>query len=520
MVATVPSDARLLQQLQPLLNARARGMARRFVGTRGAGKSFLMALLAYVDVSLSVPTVIFDPSGALTNWLLALIEREPDAQKQRLLSRIRYSKIVGEQADGQTYLTPFPLLYRLGNEPLQEIAERPLEVWRQLDPQLTQNPTVGWNKLSEIGSYVGMLLAGMEPMRQLTEATDFLDHPEAWRAEIAAARERYPDELAIPAEYFLTKYPTLKGQDLRFETNALRAKLQLLNLNPRFRAMYGASVPGLNLSQVINERLLVIMDFQQLKGQAKNFAILWLYKYWFDAFTDRGPGKDQLPIACYFDEISYILPRKSDRNNPLSEYFAGFISRDARNNNIWLTVAHQELRQFDDDTNDLLATLGMQVFGTTADLKGAIAMAERFYRYDPYAVKGKRPQFATSRGVSEIIHEEPHYFTYQEQAYHNAQNFMDLETFKFLIGVTEREGQLPTSLTWTSFAAYAADKFPNGELTQPARTALAKRDGQAVAAMSEEIAHRLPGTTDGGRSAPAPPTTSLPPRRRWDTEDD
>src|SRR5215207_2772774 len=94
-----PPDDVLLQKLKPLLNAKARGMCRRFVGTRGAGKSFLMALLAYVDVSMRVPTIIFDPAGALTNWLLALIEREPDRVKEQLLSRIRYTKIIGERVD-------------------------------------------------------------------------------------------------------------------------------------------------------------------------------------------------------------------------------------------------------------------------------------------------------------------------------------------------------------------------------------------------------------------------------------
>src|SRR5215212_11548406 len=143
-LAAVPPDEVLLQKLKPLLNAKARGMCRRFVGTRGAGKSFLMALLAYIDVSMRVPTVIYDPAGALTNWLLALIEREPVDVKKRILPRIRYMKVAGQQVTGQTYITPFPLLFRLGDEPLQEIAERPLEVWLRLDPNLTRNPTVGW----------------------------------------------------------------------------------------------------------------------------------------------------------------------------------------------------------------------------------------------------------------------------------------------------------------------------------------------------------------------------------------
>jgi hypothetical protein len=401
-------------------------------------------------------------------------------------------KVAGERIDDATYVTPFPLLFRLGDEPLEEIAQRPLEVWLRMDPDLRRNPTVGWNKLADIGSYTGMLFAGMEPMRQLTEATHLLENPAAWRGEIQAALERYPEELAEPADYFLNRYPNLKEGELRFETNAFKAKLRLLNLNLKARAMYGADKPDLTLKQVIDERLTVIMDFQQLKGQAKQFAILWLYKYWFDAFIDRGPAKDQLPVACYFDEISYILPRKSDRDNPLSEDFAGFVSVHARNNNIWLTVGHQELRQFDDDTNALLSTLGMQIFGTTADLDGAIKMAERFYRYDPYKEKGRRPQFATVEGVSERIHEEPYFFTFQEQAYANAQEFMELETFKFLIGVSQREGQLPTSLYWTSFAAYPADKFPDSRLTTEARHALAQRDGQVVSRINAAIAQRLP----------------------------
>src|SRR5215212_7292523 len=120
MSLAVPPDEHLLQEVKPLLNANARGMCRRFVGTRGAGKSFLMALLAYIDMSMRVPTVVFDPAGALTNWLLALIEREPDHLKEELVSRIRYLRVSGERVGGQTYISPFPLLFRFGDEPLQE----------------------------------------------------------------------------------------------------------------------------------------------------------------------------------------------------------------------------------------------------------------------------------------------------------------------------------------------------------------------------------------------------------------
>ena len=94
---------------------------------------------------------------------------------------------------------------------------------------------------------------------------------------------------------------------------------------------------------------------------------------------------------------------------------------------------------------------------------------------------------------------------------------------QFLIGVAQKEGQLPPSLPWTSFVPFAADKFPRRELTEPARAALAKRDGRAVSSIREEIGQRRPGyRREAPRQPDEPPPDHQPPpsHQRGDTDED
>ncbi len=308
---------RLLAQLRPLLNHRARGMGRRLVGTRGAGKTRLLSLLAFIDLVYRVPSIVIDPAGALSLWLLSDIEREPLRVKQALLPRLRYYNMAGLKDGSSTIIPTFPLLFRRGDEPLQEIAQRPLEVWSRLDPQLVRAPRTGRNAMLRAGSMAGMLLFAMDPPRQLTEAESLLTNPTAWASLIRQAQAAFPDDLAEPARFFLESYPTLRDQEREMRVGSLRDKLLPFSLNPVLRGIYGADDPVITVDQIEQDRLFVILDFSDLTdADQRRFAILWVYAYCMEAFRARGAGKDQLPIAFYVDEASYILPSR-DQDNPL-----------------------------------------------------------------------------------------------------------------------------------------------------------------------------------------------------------
>lgn len=509
----LPAPLAPLEPLLPAFSVHSRGMGVRLCATRGAGKSRLLGrALAYVDLLLNLPLVIIDPVGAVADNLYDAIDRESTATKQQLLPRLRYVNMAGQRVGDDAYVVPLPFLYRSGEESLYAVAYRFLDVIRKSDPALQSASILGWNALAHIGERVLMALAAMGC--QITEADHLLTNPQAWEPKLREAERRVP-EVAPVVAYLLGEYATLPPREKLNLTSAFKRKLSVFDLDPVIRAQYGASLPAIDPQRVIDERLCVIFDFRDVTlADQKRLGILWVYKYFVDFFQLRGPDKHKVPVSFIIDELSYLVPGR-DGNSLLRSDLSDLIQRTARNASVWVTLSHQELRQFDEETNDLLMQLGTQILGATSDMQGARQVADRFYEYDPYWVKDSHDQFVTYDRVPEKVGEIKTYFSIDEQVNMNALEFIKLETFNFLVGIAKREGQLPTFLRHVDLSDFDRDKFPRRERVDAARAALMQQHGQKVTDILGEITGRLPGNGDGrspGNGA-APPPDDAPPFR-------
>ena len=105
----------------------------------------------------------------------------------------------------------------------------------------------------------------------------------------------------------------------------------------------------------------------------------------------RGTGREK-PISIVIDELASMY---SSTGNMIADDINELINVVSRNYNIWLTIAHQEMFQFDEPTRKALMTLGTQMVGHTDDSDAAMFFAKRFDYIDPYDVKDVRKQFGS-----------------------------------------------------------------------------------------------------------------------------
>jgi DNA helicase HerA-like ATPase len=87
------------------------------IGSRGSGKTTLMALLALQQLRKGKPQVIIDPLGTLTDallfFLLRSLQRVPPEKHPKIWRKLRYIDV------GSTdVVTPFPIYTRRNGESL------------------------------------------------------------------------------------------------------------------------------------------------------------------------------------------------------------------------------------------------------------------------------------------------------------------------------------------------------------------------------------------------------------------
>lgn len=504
----------------PLLKTAPRGMGRRICAAPGAGKTRVTArLLIPFDLLSGLPTIALDPVGALSNDLLDVIDRLPAWMRRELAPRVVYVNMAGMTVDEETYVHPFPFLYRTGHESLYTVAHRYLDVLLRTWPSLAKSPVLGEAAVVNIAENV--LIALFAVGGQITEAESLLRDIPAWTPQLLAARDA-ASEAAPAIDYLLHDYAHQTASEKQKETLSFFRRVAMFRLDPSLRAIYGAAQPSLTPEQIVSEKRCVLLDFRNVRNtEQRKLGLLWVYHYLNDYFRERGPGGRTDPIALYIDELSYLLPPGKRRDELIADDLSELLSRTARNNGIWVSVIHQDLQQFDEDTNVLLSRLGTQILGASSDVKGAAQVAERFFRYQKTKAKDWQKVWASDPQMGHfVIDQRPVYETPQEQIIENAYQFLDLEAFQFLVGVAKREGQLPTALALVSFADLDAGVFVEGTRVDQIRAMLMRQQGHPRAHILAEIAQRHPAS-----SAPDPQTqrpmkrASNPPRPRWDSEE-
>ena len=378
-------DIRKRRRQPLLLPSEARRMPVFMGASSGSGKSrFLGRLLSPQDILDGYPLVILDPHGVMIDNLLDKLSRLPatipEEIRRQLWQRIRYVDMSGKGG----HIVPFPLYYRLGNESLYTIAQRPIDVFGKIDPYLRTASIEGFNAVKRVGSNVGMLLTAMEC--QITEAADLLRRPDAWMNRAKRRLDKYGDELA-PAVAFLAEYAGAERWSRGTGCAAsFMNKIDQFELDPVMRAMFGPNQPGIDWHEVVQKRQAVLLDFRHVHDlERRQFLMMWVYQYFMSFIKHRGAGRHQ-PISFIVDELAALFPMSGLTADQFAADLDEMINQIARNYSLQLTLATQELYQFSERLQKTLMSMTL-ILGRTSDPESAAMLTQRLDRYNPYLVK-------------------------------------------------------------------------------------------------------------------------------------
>lgn len=481
-IATVKSPKLRLQEVS--LSDTARRMPVFVDAGPGSGKSRLLGRgFVWQDFMRHTPGIVLDPHGVTIDNFLDKLTRLPEnvplELRQRLWNRIRYVDMSG----GLDYVTPFPLYYRLGNESLFEIAQRFIDVVGKMDPNLQTASIEGWNAFKHVAGPVGMLLAATGA--QITEAPGILRTPEAWFSRLRNAEEVYGSEL-VPVTAFLSQYTSKKETARPRLTASFLNKVDQFELDPAMRAMFGAQLPGINWQEVVDEGQMVLLDFRYVHDlERRQFLMMWAYQYLMSFIRHRGPGRHQ-PISLIVDELAALFTMSGVVAAQFAADLDEMINQVARNYSLWVTLATQELYQFDERLQKSLLSMTV-IQGRTSDPESAAMLAQRLDRYDPYRVKKRENVWGSVMGFPGVLEKRPVEFSPEEQLILSSYQFMDLRQFEFLARLPQKEGDYTNGVQRFSIAGLDPGHFPDERLVAEARHLLAQRDGTPISAALAEI---------------------------------
>ena len=421
----------------------ARSMGIYLLAGRGSGKSRLMGrVISWQDFIRRKPQVILDPnSQTIANFLDKVARLSPE-RRAVAHSRIRYIDM-----GSRTHAVPWPLYIRYEGESLFEVSQRFLEVVKRLDPALVSASIQGWNSLSEIGTFTGMILAALG--WQITEAASLIATPERYTGVLTdlAARE---SEARDAVAYFLQVLPSLKPAEKERKVGAFLRKIAVFTLDPVMHAMFGANIEGVDWSQVVARGETVLIDFGQvLDLERRRFLMLWIFQSFLSFLRRRGPGR-HAPIGFIIDELTALYNFDVQAG---SSIFAAdldhLINVLARNYRAHLTLSHQELFQVDWKTQKTLLGMGTKIIGVTTDSEAALTLARELFPFDPTLISRFEPVY-DSRGT--LIDANPVYWSSQEQQLLAARRFRNMQPFNFLVKASSGEGNATGALVPLSIA--------------------------------------------------------------------
>lgn len=461
---------------------RVRNMGIYFVASKGSGKSRALGRwLAKQDCLRGIPQVIIDPVGGTIDNLLDCLLRLPVEQQRQIWPRIVYVDL-----GAQDYVVPLPFYYRLGaRDGLYPISQRYLDVIRVLDVHLQSAAIEGWNALWQTGTYVGMALAMLGG--QIVDAQNLLAAPKKWKACLQAAAEQYPS--AQEAVTWLTKdLPDLKPELRTRRTASFLQKTALFTLEDAAKAMFGADTAGIDWQQVIERGQTVLVDVRHvLDVEQRRFRMLWALSCFLEFVKYRGPGRHR-PVGLIIDEISALTNFDVQSGQDL---FATLIDELlnvwARQGQVWVTVAHQEMWQVSPRLLKTLLGCGTRILGRTSDLESATLLAHELIPADPHRAKRLENIYGAE---GKVIDERPIYYTVDEQHYLASLLYKNLGRFRFLITTMDGEGGQDTALRPLSMEQLEPGIWPDEERVAQVRALLRRKSGVSVATLLKTIEAR------------------------------
>lgn len=547
--------------MRPLFPQSVRPNGIHLIGAPGTGKSRLLGRgVALSDFISGMGQVIIDPAGGtIDNFLDPLNRIAPNFERcwweqyrqplppewvryvedvlERIAQRIIYVDMSGKDA-----IMPFPLYQRLSaDESLSTIAQRPLEVIHRLDPNLESASVEGWNALFRIGQNAGMILTALQ--LPITEAPQLLNHPERWKTRFEQAKQGYP-EVQSAIDFFLD-FARHKPDFRVRRSDSFLSKIDLFLKDPRMRAMFGASTPGIDWQQVIDKRQTVLLDFRHEYTLAhRRFKLVWVFTNLLTFLISRGfTGRTQ-PLGLIIDELTQLIGFRTAHQSVMAEDIRVLLETVGRNYGAWTTLAHQNLSQIvEPAVLNSLMQMGTQCIGAVTNPDEAEYLARQLYKYEPYKVKKTErvwmkmeanPMLSFFGGpafpMPKVIDYRTTEYSVDEQRILTSYTFRELGKFQFLTKVAADEGDVRGKVELRDFSFLDPGEYPNEELLAETRRRLAGRSGYTLENLLAEIeqrAHRQvtkkqvkdaqePATlnTNNGTSTPPPksitPEPSLP----------
>jgi hypothetical protein len=401
--------------------------------------------LAFSDFLREVPTIVFDNRHTIDNFL-DKVSRLPEEQRKALWPRIRYIHLAG--LDG--YVVPLPLYYTLSPDEDQLVtADRFVQAILKTEPGFSRASVQGKTAIENIAQPMGVEL--IQRGWQLTEL----------------------DRLT-------TKIPP-----------TLKVKLIPLIHSPTQRAIYGAAKPGIDWQEVIDKKQIVLIDYRQMRKP--QFALVWILDYLLSFLEARGP--DQSPISIIVDELKAFKAAQVAGDDTFFEFLDVLVNTTMRGHNLWLTLAHQSMMQFDERVGEVLISMDTQIIGKAGSMRSAVAVAQEMAKIDPYKVKRERNIYGTQNYLADrwdtiarhayfVLDTEPVEFTAGDQIREEAYQFRDLPAFTFRLYVKD------SGPRQFSIANLEPGIYPDTTVVPAIRQKLMQRDGRKVEDVLTEIASR------------------------------
>lgn len=459
-----------------------RNLGIYWVSAKGTGKSTgLGRWIAKQDLFRGVPQVVIDPIGATIDNLLDCVLRLP-VEKQALLWR----RIVYVDMGASDYVVPVPLYHRLSaNDSLNQIAQRPLDVMRILDPRLQDASVEGWNALATCGGHVGVILAGLGA--QVTEAESLIMNTKKWQNALNAFVQRVPD--AIPSvNWLLREAPNKNAATQSRRLTSFLQKIAFFNREPAMRAMFGAGEPGIDWHQVWQEGSTVLIDFRSVvELEQRAWCMAWMLWTVLSFIKHKGKGRHK-PFALMIDEISILtMIGRVLQSDLFAKVLDELLQGWARQGNNWITICHQEPWQVSEEMFRVLMACGTRIIGRVSDSKSALMLAEELLPADPNRIKRYEPVFGVG---AEVIHERPVDYTMDEQRHLASQLYRSLGRFQFLVKSVDEESGADRQLRPLNLANLVPSSWPDEERISQVRAMLRRKSGKDVKELLKEIEAR------------------------------
>jgi hypothetical protein len=323
------------------LSDSALSLGQLILGAPGTGKTTYQALVALQLLRKRIPQVIIDPTGTLSTALLFLLLRFlrgiPACKRADYWQRLWYIDVGNPDV-----VTPFPIYFKRDRESLREVSERFIETLRLAHPGLTSQASVTFPRLRRVGINAGIVLSALG--FQLTEVEDLLFHTLTWKesGRFQEAINRNP-EAASAVSYFQNQYLPLSRSAKSQLASPFLDHVFTLSHDPKLRALFSASAPGLDWEDVLEKRRqIVILDFKNVTDpESRRVAMLWIFQNLFDHIKARGRRK--LPLGLLIDELADLAQPITDGRNPLATLFDTLIQRYCRNHHIFFSIALQSV---------------------------------------------------------------------------------------------------------------------------------------------------------------------------------